>query len=73
MKKKEQRCKRNKKTTGLKQAWKREESEGMKGEPTNCYTALWCHLSLLRHGSGIAGMVPSICFYSLIPPILYHR
>jgi len=25
-----------------------------KGEPTNCYTALWCHSGLLRHGPGIS-------------------
>ena len=31
--------------------------EPAKGEPTNCYTALWCHSSLPRHGPGIAGMV----------------
>lgn len=46
----------------------RERGGRTKGEPTNCYTALWCHSSLLRHGPGIVGMVSaSSPLLSLIP------
>lgn len=54
--------------------WKEGEGwvgEGKKGEPTNCYTALWCHSGLLRHGPGISPewcMRESVLFYFVVSP-----
>lgn len=44
-----------------------------KGEPTNCYTALWCHSGLLRHGPGIVGMVSASFFSFFFLPRPFAR
>lgn len=66
----EERRLRRRERRGREREREREGERGgrTKGEPTNCYTALWCHSSLLRHGPGIVGMVSaSSPLLSLIP------